>query len=348
MMTARDGDETGARRARVTLVSLGGTIASTPAAGIDGVLPQLGADDLLRTVSGALAGVEVDVVTARRIPSGDLTVVDVIALARDLRRYLYQGVDGVVVAQGTDTVEEVAFALDLLVDAEAPVVVTGAMRHPSEVGADGPANLLGAITLAASPSARNLGTVVVINDEVHAARFVRKMNTSNVAAFGSPTTGPIGRITEGHARLYLRPPRLDRVVDLDRIDGAPPVLLLACALGDDGRVLDHVSELGYAGVVIEAFGGGHVPATLVPALSNLAGRLPVVLASRTGGGDLLGSTYGYDGSERDLLGRGLIAAGFLDGRKARILLSLLLGAHADLEEVGDAFARLHRCATSPA
>ena len=334
------------RPRRVTLISLGGTIASTAVAHGTGVVPQLGAQDLLDTVVGALNDVEVDVVTALRVPSGDLSLDDVVGLARDVREHLEHGAHGAVVTQGTDTLEEVAFALDLLVRSDRPVVVTGAMRHPSDVGADGPANLLGAITVAASPSARSLGVLVAFNDEVHAARFVRKTNTTNVSTFASPTTGPIGRVAEGLARIYLRPPRLYGAVDVARIDHVPPVLLFSCAVGDNGRLLERVSDLGYMGVVVEGFGGGHVPAIMVQRLGELAARVPVVLASRTGAGDVLASTYGYDGSERDLLGRGLISAGFLDGRKSRVLLSLLLGARGNAAEVANAFARVHRSATT--
>ncbi len=330
----------------MTLISLGGTIASVPTTGRLGVTPQLGADDLLGTIGEVIGDVAVEVVTTHRVPSGDLRLDDVVELARDVRRRLEHGTDGVVVAQGTDTLEEVAFALDLLVRDDRPVVVTGAMRLPSDVGADGPANLLGAITVALSPAARALGVVVAFNDEVHAARFVRKTNTTNVATFASPTTGPVGRITEGLARIYLRPPRLYDAVDLERVDRVPPVSLFSCAIGDDGRLLDTARDHGFAGVVVEGFGGGHVPAAMVRRLSELAEHMPVILASRTGGGDVLATTYGYDGSERDLLDRGLVSAGFLDGRKARVFLSLLLGAGCDTADVADAFGKVHQSATS--
>jgi L-asparaginase len=106
-----------------------------------------------------------------------------------------------------------------------------------------------------------------------------------------------------------------------------------------------VEKLGYAGLVLEGFGGGHVPAHLVPALEDLATRLPVVLASRTGGGEMLQETYGFPGSERDLLSRGLIPAGFLDGLKARILVSLLLASGTDLAGVRKAVNQINSSAT---
>jgi L-asparaginase len=125
-----------------------------------------------------------------------------------------------------------------------------------------------------------------------------------------------------------------------------PVALLPCALGDDLRVVPQLPELGYAGLVLEAFGGGHVPAPAVPALADLAARIPVVLASRTRGGEVLRETYGFPGSERDLIARGLVPAGFLDGPKARILLSLALAAGADVAGARTVFDRFLRSAVA--
>jgi L-asparaginase len=121
----------------------------------------------------------------------------------------------------------------------------------------------------------------------------------------------------------------------------PPVALLKTCLGDDGRLLQRIDSLGYAGVVVEALGGGHVPAHMVPALERLGRRIPVILASRTGGGEVLRETYGFPGSERDLLARGLICAGFLDGPKSRVLLSLLLAEGADADRVRIGFDQVN-------
>jgi L-asparaginase len=119
------------------------------------------------------------------------------------------------------------------------------------------------------------------------------------------------------------------------------VALLTCVLGDDARLLSHVREAGYAGLVLQGFGGGHVPAHVVPALEELAREIPVVLASRTGAGEALTSTYGFPGSERDLLSRGLIPSGFLDGPKARILLSLVVAGGAGPAGAREAFEQVN-------
>jgi L-asparaginase len=339
---------------RVALFTLGGTIASThdpapagdisaPAGRPPGVAPSLNGADLLAAVPGLNAlGIELDVHDFLQVPGASVTIPDVIALAGAIRQQVAAGAAGAVVTQGTDTIEETAFLLDLLADGDAPVVVTGAMRNPTLAGADGPANVLSAVLVAASPAARGLGCVVVFGDEIHAARYVRKSHTTSAAAFTSPSCGPLGLIAEGHvvllARLPARPP-----VRPEGADGAAPVSLRAVrtglvtmVLGDDGELLRGAADR-FDGLVIAGFGAGHVPSALAADLGALAARIPVVIASRAGAGMVLAHTYSYPGSERDLRGRGLIGAGFLDPLKARLLLHLLLAGGSGREEITAAF-----------
>lgn len=326
-------------RPRIALYTTGGTIASIPAAGTAGATPRLGADELVAAVP-QLAGVAgLDAATFRQVPSPELTVADLVELRARAASDVEAGAAGVVITQGTDTLQESAYVLDALWDRDAPLVLTGAMRTPDQAGADGPANLLAAVRVAASPSARGLGCVAVMNAEIHAARFVRKTDTSSPAAFRSALCGPVGRVTEGRVGVFVRPPRRR---PLRVPDDAPqtPVALVRAALGDDGRLVDGIAALGYRGLVVEATGGGHLPASWVPRLEALAATMPVVLASRTGGGELLRSTYGFPGSETDLLGRGLIPAGVLDGLTARLELTLLLMTGAGPDAAARAFEEL--------
>ena len=323
----------------VAVFSLGGTIASTGPAG-SGVTPRLGAQELVDAVPQLRDVARLEAVAFRQVSSGDLTLADLVALAAAIDERLAAGCAGVVVTQGTDTIEETSFALDLLVRSARPVVVTGAMRNPTEAGADGPANLLAAVRVAAAPQAAGLGTLVVLGDAIHAARFVRKTHTSSPSAFRSGTAGPVGWVVEGRVRIGLRVPELPHVVPGLRGATVPPVALLTCSLGDDARLFGQVRAVGYAGAVVQALGGGHVPSAVVPALEELAGEIPVVLASRAGAGELFTSTYGFPGSERDLLARGLIPTGFLDGPKARVLLSLLLAGGAATDTVRAAFEQV--------
>lgn len=320
---------------RVAVFTLGGTIASVRDRG-PGVSPQLSADELVSAVPQLAGAAVIEAVSFRQVASPELTLRDLTALAAAIERRLAGGCAGAVVTQGTDTIEETAFTLDLLLDADAPVVLTGAMRNPTLPGADGPANLLAAVRVAAAEDCRGLGCLVVLNDEIHPARFVRKTHTANPATFRSPLTGPVGWLAEGTPHVATRPVRRHHMPVSGDVD-PPPVALLTIGLGDDGRLLRQVEALGYAGLVVEAMGGGHVPAHTVPTLAGLARRMPVVLASRTGAGEVLRETYGFPGSETDLLSRGVVAAGALDGLKARILLMLLLARETDTDGIRVAF-----------
>lgn len=356
---------------RVLVVALGGTIAMT-ASTTGGVVPNLTAHDLLDAVPGlAELGVELEALTFRSLPSASLAVPDLLELVALVADH---GADGVVVTQGTDTIEETAYALDLLHRGPRPLVVTGAMRNPALAGADGPANLLAAITVAASPAARDLGCVVVFADEVHSARRVRKTHATSVATFASPDGGPLGYVAEGSFRLFNRPPTRHLIPAPARPQppggarppGSPPppgdsppspgnapshgsgsmpsgggslpvVGLYTATLGDDGALLAAVGDR-LDGLVVAGFGVGHVPAGWVEVLGAIAARVPVVLASRAGAGPALTGTYGYPGSERDLIARGLIPAGYLHPYKARLLLQLALAVGAGRAQITAALA----------
>jgi len=326
-------------RARVLVISLGGTIASTATPSHGGVVPQLTAADLVAAVPSLDDVARVDAQSFRQVPSGDLVLADLCALARFIAARVVDGVDGVdgvVITQGTDTIEETAFALDVLLDLDVPVVVTGAMRNPTLASPDGPGNVLAAVRVAASPAARALGCLVVMNDEIHAARFVRKTHSSSLATFQSPSAGPLGWVSEDRVRIALRCSTM-RHVAVDVEGEVPAVALISCALGDDGRLLGALPTLGYRGAVIDAFGGGHVPSTMVEGIETLARAMPVVLCSRAGSGEVLEHTYGFPGSESDLLSRGVISGGILDARKARVVLTLALAASTHARDAVELF-----------
>jgi L-asparaginase len=320
----------------VAVFGLGGTIAMTQAPG-GGVAPALSAPELLAAVPG-LDGIEAElrVVDFRRKPGASVSFADLFELVAAINDALDGGCTGVVVTQGTDTIEEVAYVLDLLLDTAAPVVVTGAMRNPTMAGADGPANILAAVRVALSPGARGLGCLVVLGDQIHAAPWVQKTHTASPAAFASPGHGPLGEVVEGRVHLPVALRHRSPVLHPDPARRVR-VGVATVALGDDGSLVEAVGER-VDGLVIAALGAGHVPADMAPVLGRLAEQIPVVLASRIGAGPVHDHTYGFPGAERDLLSRGLISAGYLAPVKARILLHLLIGSGADEALIRETFA----------
>lgn len=280
---------------------------------------------------------DVHAVQLTQTGSYNLSLADLLAVARQANRVASDGTAGVVVTQGTDTLEETAFLLSLLNEGRAPFIVTGAMRNPTLPGADGAANLVAAVQVAAT-ARRDLGTVVVFNDEIHDAWFVRKTHTSSTSTFSSaPGAGPLGWVVEDRIVLNHLPvprPSIQLPADATLAD----VAVLTVSVGEDLRLLDQIPSCGYAGVVIEALGGGHLPERALERLQRASETLPVVIASRTGSGDLLRATYRSPGAEIDLRARNLLFAGQLDAPKARLLLAALLASdRADLGAAWDRF-----------
>jgi len=320
---------------RIAIIGAGGTLAMTRQNGA--LAPARSAADLVEGVRTRVADLELVPIDAFSRPSANLGFGDVAHLARLVETLATQGVQGAVITQGTDTIEETSFALELMCSASIPIAVTGGMRGAAEPGADGPANLLGAIAAARAGPAR-AGVMVVMNDEVHAARHVSKTHTTSLSAFSSREAGLLGRIEEGALRLSREAlPRL--LIGMDVGDRPwPRVALVRICMDDDGALVDAVGAAGFSACVVEAMGAGHVPAALVAGLESLAARIPVVLASRTGHGRLCRATYGYPGSEVDLLARNLSWGGGLTGLKARVLMTICL--HRRPDAFADEFQRL--------
>ena len=320
---------------RVRAFFLGGTIAmgaTGPGAGLE---PRLGSAQLLSTLS-LPEGVTVDAVDVARLDSSALTLRTCLdALARADAAVRSGEADGVVVVQGTDTLEETAYLWDLLWPHPHPFVVTGAMRPPEAAGADGPANLLAAVVVAASVDATDQGVLVVLADEVHAARHVTKRHSTSPSAFASPDLGPLGRLEEGRAVLLARVPRRGTLAIPTR---APSVGLLRASLDDDPAHYRAAAEVA-EGLVVEGFGAGQLSPESAEVLLEVAARTPVVLTSRAGAGPVHARTYAGRGSGSRLLAHGLVPGGRLSGLQARTLLRVLLGAEPqpDRESVAAVF-----------
>jgi L-asparaginase len=310
-------------RRRVRLLALGGTIACAPKTGTSGVDASLSAAEIAESVPGLDEVAEIEVGDIATIASFAITLADMHGLAREVARAFADGCDGVVVTHGTDTIEETAYALALMLPRDRPIVLTGAMRNPTLPGTDGPANLLAGFLVAAHPDTGRLGPLVVLNDELHAARFATKFHTARVSAIASPGAGPLGEIVERRVHIWFTPTYEDYVGLPDSLDGLAVELVRVAA--DPGEaILRAAIQRGPAGIVIEGTGGGHLPPPLLPALDDaVAAGIPVVIATRAASGRNLESTYSMPGGETDLARRGAIPAGLISGHKAR--LRLLVG-----------------------
>jgi L-asparaginase len=294
-----------------------------------------------------LADIEAE--TVSRVGSHSLSFDQIHALAAKITA---AAADGVIVTQGTDTLEETAFLLDLLVERDIPVIVTAAMRNPALTSADGPGNLLAAVRVAADPwmraHAKALGVMAVMLDEVYAAADAIKAHPTRLNAFASPQTGPIAALVEDRV-VPLSLPVRDAIEVARRRLGkavgvAQPVALLWMGLDEPGHLIEAMlrapDRLGYRGVVVGAMGGGHVPERLADLMGRLAASIPTVISPRAGGGPMLRHTYGGPTSEIALRKAGLIWGGRLHPLKARVLLEtcLRVGLGRDtIAEVFDAF-----------
>lgn len=320
----------------VAVLSMGGTISCAPSTGeLSGIVPTLDP-----TADVQIEGIALRPVAWSLTDSAEITFDQLVALAHAIRGQAEDGVDGIVVTQGTDTLEETAYALSLLRPVDRPVVLTAAMKAPGTPGSDTRSNLLAAVTTAVHSDLgqQTSGAVVVMNDQIHSARWVHKAHTQRVDAFSSGIAGDLGFLAEGRVH-YLRrdrAPALPPLLDTDSGAGVR-VALLTSALDQDPDLVRAVLDLGYAGLVIEGLGGGHVNGATAEALGAVAAQIPVVFASRTRLGAVLTATYGSPGAELDLIRRGCLPSGTLDAIKARVLLTLLLRSGFERPQLADVF-----------
>lgn len=314
---------------KLAIATLGGTVSMQAGNPGEGIIPTVSGETLLASVPELTMLAEVTIETLGLLPSASLDFEFLLSVLSWANFQIKQGASGVVIIQGTDTLEETATFFDHLWDHDEPLVLTGAMRSASQAGADGPANLLDACRVALAQSSRQRGVQVVMSGQVHPANAVRKTDSLALQAFSSPVVGPAGLLLEDTVH-YLRPPSLRSVLPLP-IQTTHRIALLEASLSADNLFLESILQLGYDGLVIAGFGAGHVSGSWAAGIEPIAREIPVIIASRTGSGSTAHSTYGFKGGEIDLARRGAVMAGFLCPRKARILLWLLVGCQRQNE-----------------
>jgi L-asparaginase len=318
---------------KVVLISTGGTIAS-------GVNPETG---LL--TSGMMTGedlakqcelptyIELNVETLFHLPSNEMTFDHLIQLKEKIEKvFENQEVAGVVVTHGTDTLEETTYFLDLTIGDERPIVVTGAQRSPDTIGTDAFSNLRQAIILAASEEARSLGTVVLFNEKILPARYVKKNHASNVDGFNAPEFGNLGYVDEEEIILYSKAVKKETY---ELKSALPYVEIIKCSLGSDGRLIKYAVDIGAKGIVIEAFGRGQVhPAVSEQVQYAIEKGVIVVVTTSTAEGHVK-VVYDTPGTAYDLQKKGAILGRDYDSKKARMKLAVMLAA--GVEDIKERF-----------
>lgn len=320
------------RKPRVAIVFTGGTIAMRHDPERGGNVPTLDGEALLASVPGLDELAEVDPIDWGRVPASHLTFDQVLEIGRALDQNLRRSdIDGVVVVQGTDVIEETAFAWDLLPLPAKPLVVVGAMRSASEEGYDGPANLRNAVAAAKDPRLGDQGVVVCMAGELHGADAVRKTHTHAFDTFRSPNAARLGTVSDGRVVVERsrRPARLAQIP----ARAALPVHLLTAALDIDPPSVAAVADPAPAGLVVAATGGGNTsPPFLAVARRLMADGVPVALTTRCPSGQARPG-YGFEGGSSTWWEAGALFTGTLDAFKARVLLALGIGSGAPLSDL---------------
>ncbi|HCE12506.1 MAG TPA: L-asparaginase [Enterococcus sp.] len=314
---------------RILVLHTGGTIAMKEDSLTGGVSPDV-SNPLMDAPIHIDEDVELIVEDIFNLPSPHMTPTEMLQLKERIQLAHISGVTGVVITHGTDTLEETAFFLDTTIGSQLPIVITGAMRSSNEIGSDGLYNFESAIRVAKCPEANNKGVLVVMNDEIHSARYVTKTHTTNIATFRTPTLGPIGLVTK-HRILFMQELLNSQQIDVDRVDGLFPIM--KAYAGMTGELFEALADSQIDGLVIEALGAGNLPPQTIEPLKKLIDRqIPVVLVSRCFNG-IAEPVYDYPGGGIELQQLGIIFCNSINSQKARIKLLIAKNRGLTLPEL---------------
>lgn len=312
---------------RLLILHTGGTISMKE--GENGKVSPSARNPLLDALERLNHPAELHQESVFNVPSPHITLDHWVVLKDRIEKAVNEEhFDSIVITHGTDTLEETAYFLDLALNINVPIAITGAMRSSNELGSDGLINLQSAILVALSEDSKDKGVLVVMNDEVHHAKFVTKTHTTNVATFQTPTFGPCGLITKNNV-IYFQKLTAYESFPVQKITKNNIQLVKAYA-GMDSFLLEQLAHHGCDGVVIEALGSGNLPPTSLKGVhALLEANIPVVLVSRAFHG-VTQDVYDYLGGGKELKQQGVIFTTGLSGQKARIKLLVLLNQQRDL------------------
>ena len=279
-------------------------------------------DNPMNHVSNPLEGIQVHSLDFFNLPSPHIKPKHMLALYQKIKEEA-DNYDGVVITHGTDTLEETAYFLDTMEVPHMPIVLTGAMRSSNELGSDGVYNYLSALRVASDDRAADKGVLVVMNDEIHAAKYVTKTHTTNVSTFQTPTHGPLGLIMKQEI-LYFKTAEPRVRFDLDHIQGLVPIISAYAGMTDE--LIDMLDLEQLDGLIIQAFGAGNIPKETAQKLESLLQKgIPVALVSRCFNG-IAEPVYAYQGGGVQLQKSGVFFVKELNAQKARLKLLIALNA----------------------
>ena len=288
-------------------------------------------DNPMNHVTNPLKGIEVHALDFLNLPSPHIKPKHMLALYHKIKEEA-DNYDGVVITHGTDTLEETAYFLDTMEIPHMPIVLTGAMRSSNELGSDGVYNYISALRVACDDKSADKGVLVVMNDEIHAAKYVTKTHTTNVGTFQTPTHGPLGLIMKQEI-LYFKTAEPRVRFDLEHIQGLVPIISAYAGMTDeliDMLDLDHLD-----GLVIQAFGAGNIPKETAQKLESLLQKgIPVALVSRCFNG-IAEPVYAYQGGGVQLQKSGVFFVKELNAQKARLKLLIALNAGLTGQDLKD-------------
>ncbi|HEY8437501.1 MAG TPA: asparaginase [Candidatus Limnocylindrales bacterium] len=315
---------------RVAVIFTGGTISMRHDAAAGGNVPTLTGDELLATVPEIADVADVLPIDLGLTPASHFQLPRLFEISAAAETALGRpDVDGAVIVQGTDAIEETSFFFDLLHDGPKPLVVTGAMRSATQSGYDGPRNLTDAVRVAASreAAAAGIGGVVVLGGTIEAADDVTKTHASAFDTFRSMNRGSLGSVDAGGHVTVVQPRGTRRHVATR--SAAERVFLVTATVATDGTPIEALRLAGAAGLVVAATGAGNTdPSLLAAAEAAIADGVPVVLATRCPAG-AAGTGYAFPGGGATWVRAGALLPGHLTGPKARIALALGIGAGLD-------------------
>jgi L-asparaginase len=329
---------------RVHILATGGTIAGTATSAVEPGYRsgEVDVERLVESVPGMASLAAIRAEQFAQVSGQDVGEALWLGLSARIDSVFAAGeTDGIVITHGTDTAEETAYFLHLVVRSHRPVVLTGAMRPATSLSSDGPLNLYNAVAVAADPGASARGVILVINDDLHSARDVTKSSTTDVQAFISPGPGLLGTAMYGSIRYFRRPSRL-HTADSEfshvrlhaRLDRLPRVDILYAHAGMPPDLVKASVSLGARALVIAGVGNGNVPTAVAYALAEASHQgVIVVRSTRAVSGEVRRNI------EIDDDGLGLVAAEQLNPQKARVLLQLCLSKGMNRDAVQEAFLR---------